>query len=87
MRLSAVQTFFTWLNPRVEGLGKDEVNPVFAGVVPARKSSLFGHIKNPSMTALLRSRWLNYIDLLHFKRFDLDFVSVHKNEETNLVNI
>jgi len=88
MRLSAVKTVFIWLNPRVhEWRGKDEANPVFEGVVPASKSSLFGHIKNPSMTALLRSRWLNYIDLVLFKRFDLDFISVHKNEDTTLVNI
>ena len=40
-----------------------------------------GHIINPLLTKLVRSRWLD-VGLVLFLRFlDLDFVSVHKTQK------
>ena len=56
-------------------------------VDPERKDFVLGHIRNPLLTKVVRSRWLN-IGLVLFGVFmDLDFVLVHKNAKKNSANI
>ena len=71
-------------------IGKDEANPVFwlatqswplgiCCIGPPRKSSLFHHIINPSLTKLVWSWWLDIGLVLFYVFIDLDFVTVSKN--------
>ena len=100
--------FFIWLNPRASKMKRilrSDWLPERARWAllarsldisdfgPARISSLFGYKINPSLTKLVRSKWL-YIGLILFCIFiDLIVVSVKKkkkkknSEKTNLANI
>ena len=54
----------------------------FPALFPQKRNSLvylFGHIINPLVTKLVRSRWLDIGLVLFCVFIDLDFVSVHKN--------
>ena len=56
-------------------------------VDPERKDFVLGHIINPLLTKVVRSRWLN-IGLALFGVFmDQDEVEVHKNAKKNSANI
>ena len=65
------------------GISRLELPALF----PKKRNSLvqcFGHIINPLLTKLVRSRWLD-IGLVRFCVFmDLDFASVHKNAKQEL---
>ena len=55
-------------------------------LVPQKRKS-FGHLINPLLTKLVRSRWLEIGLVLFCVFMDLAFVSVHKNAKKNLANI
>ena len=74
---TTVWTFITWLNPwegKLKRIMRSDWlrypswqdKPLeISRVGPAKKRSLFGHIINPLLTKLVRSRWL-YIGLVFF---------------------
>ena len=71
----AIQSFITWLNPlagKMKWILHSDWLPEqvrwsvgISRVGPASKYSIFGHIINPLLTKLVRSRWLN-ISLVGF---------------------
>ena len=56
-------------------------------VVPARKSSLFGHTINPLLSKHVWSRWLDIGLVLLSVFIDRDEVGFNKNAKKNLANI
>ena len=83
--------------------GQDKVNPVFwlatreskmgrscplgiARIGPAKAKS-FGHVINPLLTKLVRSRWLDIGLVLLCVFMDRDEIEVHKNAKKNFANI
>ena len=53
----------------------------FPALVPKVKVLFFGHMINPFLTKLVRSKWLNIKLVMLCVFIDLDFISVKKNAE------
>ena len=52
--------------------------------VSRKKNFPESHVINPSLTKLVRSRWLDIVLILFCEFMDLDSVSVHKHAKTEL---